>query len=39
MDIKQIRTQMTKFNKTAFDNSFSAMAMVYQQNIPTMFRP
>ena len=32
MDNKQIAKQMIKFNKTAFDNSFSAMTMVYEQN-------
>ena len=32
MEHKQIAKQMIHFNKTAFDNSFSAMAMVYQQN-------
>ncbi|MFV0437077.1 MAG: hypothetical protein ACK5PS_06770 [Desulfopila sp.] len=32
MDNKQITKQMIKFNKTAFDNSFSAMTMVYEQN-------
>jgi hypothetical protein len=32
MDQKQITKQMIQFNKTAFDNSFSAMTMVYQQN-------
>lgn len=32
MENKQIAKQMIQFNKTAFDNSFSAMAMVYQQN-------
>lgn len=32
MDHKQIAKQMIKFNKTAFDNSFSAMTMVYEQN-------
>lgn len=32
MDHKQIAKQMIQFNKTAFDNSFNAMQMVYQQN-------
>ena len=32
MDQKQITKQMIQFNKTAFDNSFSAMTMVYEQN-------
>ncbi len=32
MDQKQIAKQMIQFNKTAFDNSFSAMTMVYEQN-------
>ena len=32
MDNKQITKQMIQFNKTAFDNSFSAMTMVYEQN-------
>ena len=32
MDQKQIARQLIQFNKTAFDNSFSAMAMVYEQN-------
>lgn len=32
MDHKQITKQMIQFNKTAFDNSFSAMTMVYEQN-------
>lgn len=32
MDHKQIARQMIQFNKTAFDNSFSAMNMVYEQN-------
>lgn len=32
MEHKQIAKQMIQFNKTAFDNSFSAMSMVYQQN-------
>jgi len=32
MDQKQIANQMIKFNKTAFDNTFSAMTMVYEQN-------
>jgi len=32
MEHKQIAKQMIQFNKTAFDNSFSAMTMVYQQN-------
>jgi len=32
MDNKQIAKQMVQFNKTAFDNSFNAMNMVYEQN-------
>jgi hypothetical protein len=32
MDQKQIARQMIQFNKTAFDNSFNAMKMVYEQN-------
>ncbi len=32
MDQKQIALQMIQFNKTAFDNSFNAMNMVYEQN-------
>ncbi len=32
MDQSQIAKQMIQFNKTAFDNSFSAMKMVYEQN-------
>lgn len=32
MDQKQIAKQMIQFNKTAFDNSFNAMTMVYDQN-------
>lgn len=32
MDQKQIAKQMIDFNKTAFDNSFKAMTMVYEQN-------
>jgi hypothetical protein len=32
MDQKQIAKQMIQFNKTAFDNSFNAMTMVYEQN-------
>jgi hypothetical protein len=32
MDQKQIARQMIQFNKTAFDNSFNAMTMVYEQN-------
>ena len=28
----QIARQMVQFNKNAFDNSFSAMDMVYEQN-------
>jgi hypothetical protein len=31
MDQKQIAQQMIQFNKTAFDNSFKAMTMVYEQ--------
>ena len=32
IDQKQIGKQMIQFNKSAFDNSFSAMSMVYEQN-------
>ena len=32
MDQKKIAQQMIQFNKTAFDNSFNAMTMVYEQN-------
>ncbi len=32
MDQKQIAKQMIQFNKTAFESSFSAMTMVYEQN-------
>jgi hypothetical protein len=32
MDQNQIAKQMIQFNKTAFDNTFSAMTMVYEQN-------
>jgi hypothetical protein len=32
MDQKQIARQMIQFNKTAFDNTFNAMSMVYEQN-------
>ena len=32
MEHKQIAKQMIQFNKTAFDNSLSAMTMVYEQN-------
>ena len=32
MDQKAIAKQMIQFNKTAFDNSFSAMTMVYEQS-------
>lgn len=32
MDQNQIAKQMVQFNKTAFDNSFNAMTMVYEQN-------
>ena len=32
MDQKKIALQMIQFNKTAFDNSFNAMTMVYEQN-------
>lgn len=32
MDIKEISKQMIKFNRTAFDNSFTAMSLVYEQN-------
>ncbi len=32
MDQKQIAQQMIQFNKTAFDNSFNAMSMVYEQS-------
>ena len=32
IDNKQIGKQMIQFNKAAFDNSFKAMSMVYEQN-------
>ena len=32
MDQKQLAKQMVQFNKTAFDNSFKAMSLVYEQN-------
>ena len=32
IDQKQIAKQMIQFNKAAFDNSFKAMSMVYEQN-------
>lgn len=32
MDQKLIAKQMIQFNKTAIDNSFKAMTMVYEQN-------
>lgn len=32
MDNLQIAKQMITFNKTAFDSSFSAMTMMYEQN-------
>ena len=32
MDNKMIAKQMVQFNKTAFDNSFNAMNMGYEQN-------
>ncbi|MBL0715618.1 MAG: hypothetical protein JJV98_18165 [Desulfosarcina sp.] len=32
MDQKQMARQMLQFNKTAFDNTFNAMTMVYDQN-------
>ena len=32
MDQKLIARQMIQFNKTAFDNSFNAMTMVYEQS-------
>jgi hypothetical protein len=32
MDHKQIAKQMIQFNKSAFDNSFKAMSLVYEQN-------
>jgi hypothetical protein len=32
MEQKQIAKQVIQFNKTAFDNSFNAMNMVYEQN-------
>lgn len=31
MDPKQIAKQMVDFNKTAFDNSFAAMAVIQEQ--------
>jgi hypothetical protein len=32
MDQKLIANQMIQFNKTAFDNSFKTLAMVFEQN-------
>lgn len=32
MDQKQIAKQMIQFNKTAFDNGYKAMSMLYEQN-------
>lgn len=32
MDQKQMAKQMIQFNKMAFDNSFNAMTLVYEQN-------
>ena len=32
MDTNQITNQMIKFNKTAFENSYSAMNTVFDQN-------
>ena len=32
MDQKQIAKQMIQFNKSAFDNSYKAMTMLYEQN-------
>ena len=32
MDQNQIAKQMMQFNKTAFDSSFNAMTMVYEQS-------
>jgi hypothetical protein len=32
MDNKHLAKQMIEFNKTAFENSFKAMTMVYEQN-------
>lgn len=32
MDYRQITKQMIQLNKTAFDNSFTAMTLVYEQN-------
>lgn len=32
LDQKQIAKQMIQFNKSAFDNSFKAMSLVYEQN-------
>ncbi len=32
MDNKQIAKQMIQFNKTAFENSFSTLTMMYEQN-------
>ncbi len=32
MDHKLIAKQMVQFNKSAFDNSFKAMSLVYEQN-------
>lgn len=32
MDNKQLAKQMIQFNKTAFENSFSTLTMMYEQN-------
>ena len=37
MDQKQIAKQMVQFNKTAFDNSFKAMTMVFEQNAQMVY--
>lgn len=36
MDQKRIAKQMLQFNKAAFENSFKAMTMVYEQNEKVM---
>lgn len=38
MDQKQIAKQMIVFNKTAFDNSFSAMTVLQDQTEKLIFR-
>jgi hypothetical protein len=38
MDQKQIAKQMMEFNKTAFDNTFSAMTVLQDQTEKLVFR-